>query len=230
VPRFWRIFPALLGVCLVATVAVAAPARAPKAPKIAERSLACLTQTRVEAIRAHPATIRDVFASCDRELARKVPFADAGFQRHAVLASLVAYSMAPYGPSRAVTLPALLRATTMNCGNYGWMTFNLLRRGWGEKEALRLWQSGWDHGAVGNHAQVHAGDVLLDPTIGAVARVRYREVKHGVPAHAVVAFPHRADIDAFARRVIDALANGRYRPSDVLYRQDYSTWRTAGSG
>jgi hypothetical protein len=205
VPRFWRIFPALLGVCLVATVAVAAPARAPKAPKIAERSLACLTQTRVEAIRAHPATIRDVFASCDRELARKVPFADAGFQRHAVLASLVAYSMAPYGPSRAVTLPALLRATTMNCGNYGWMTFNLLRRGWGEKEALRLWQSGWDHGAVGNHAQVHAGDVLL-------------------------AFPHRADIDAFARRVIDALANGRYRPSDVLYRQDYSTWRTAGSG
>jgi hypothetical protein len=194
----------------------------------AKRSLACLTQARVEAIRAQPARIRDVFAACERELARKVPFADAGLQRRAVLASLVAYRMAPYGPSRAVTLPAMLRATSMNCGNYGWMTFNLVRRGWGEEEALHLWQSGWDHGAVGNHAQVHAGDVLLDPTIGAVAQVRYSEVRAGVPAHAIVAFPHRADIAAFAHRVIDALANGLYKPADVLYRQYYYNWRTVG--
>jgi hypothetical protein len=228
VALFRRVFAAILGVWLLAAVPSAAPAQKLTPVKISERKLQCLTPKRVEAIRAHPSTIRDVFASCEPELARKVPFADAGFQRHAVLASLVAYHMAPYGQSRAVRLPALLREKTLDCDNYAWLTFHLVRRGWSEQEALRLWQSGWDHGAVGNHAQVHAGDVLLDPTIGAVAQVRYQEVRTGVPAHAIVAFPHRDDIDTFADRVIEALANGRYKPADVLYRQDYTNWRTVG--
>jgi hypothetical protein len=169
--------------------------------------------------------MRVAFAACESELARKVPFARSEMQRHAVFATLVSYRMAPYGLSHAIELPSLLRAKAMNCANYGWFAFHLVRRGWGEREALHLWQSGWDHGAIGNHAQVHLGNLLLDPTIGAVAQVGYSELLHGVPAHSIVVFAHRGDIDTFADRVTDALARGLYKPADVLYKRDYANWR-----
>jgi len=212
-------------VVLAAPAPAAAPVSAAATTPTAERRLACLSAADVEAIRDRPRHLRAVLRDCRRELARKVPFARPGIERQAVLASLVAYGMAPYGTSYALALRPLLRAEFMSCGNYGWLTFHLVRAAWGEKRALKLWQAGWDHGAVGNHAQVHVGRLLLDPTVALVARVRYRDLRDGARARDIVAFPHRADIADFQARVVDALANGRYRREDVLYTYTYANWR-----
>jgi hypothetical protein len=216
-----------LAVAAAGAALEAAPLRGgePTATTLDTERLTCLTPRRIARVRADPDHLAQVYRRCRPELVRKIPFARPGLQRRAALASLVAYAMAPYGPSKAMALAPLLSASTMNCGNYGWMTFHLVRRAWGERQALRLWQAGWDHGAVGNHAQVHVGDLLLDPTIGVVARVRYEQILDGRPVSRLVAFAHRDDIHEFALRVVDALRHGRYRPADVLYRQDYANWR-----
>jgi hypothetical protein len=167
-----------------------------------------------------------VFTRCRAELIAKVPFARPGVQRHAALASVVAYGLAPYGPDPSVQLRDILQARSLNCGNYTILTFHLVRRAWEEREALRLRQSGWDHGAVGNHPQVHVGDLLLDPTTAVIARIRYRELVRGEPAAELVEFARRPDIEAFGIQVVDALEDGLWRSSDVLYKRDYSGWRT----
>ena len=82
-----------------------------------------------------------------------------------------------------------------------------------------------DGGVLGNHAQVfyrYSGrEVLLDPTVGVVARVSYADAFAGRPLDpsAIADFYHHADpaIASFKRRVVDALATGRYRPAERIY-------------
>ena len=83
--------------------------------------------------------------------------------------------------------------------------------------------AGFDGGAIGNHAQVFLGDgsLLLDPTIGLVAKVGYDEILDGKPVDEgqVLIFRQHNDgiLESFEVKVWQAIVNGSYRPSDVIY-------------
>ena len=84
---------------------------------------------------------------------------------------------------------------------------------------------GFDGGAIGNHAQLFVedkgGELLLDPTIGLVAKIGINDILMGKPLQRdqLRIFRQRSDerLDFFAENVIDAVTNGKYRSSDILY-------------
>src|SRR5205085_2941387 len=76
---------------------------------------------KIERIRHQPAAIREVYCECRDELAADLgdSFSDLNEEdRQAVFCMVVAYSMAPYGESKAIELPDLLASPYLHCGNY----------------------------------------------------------------------------------------------------------------
>lgn len=145
-------------------------------------------------------------------LARKLDAA----QFKAAFATAVANRYAPYGPSHALTIPQLRRATTMNCANYVAVVFWVYRHLGGPVNAARF--MGFDHGAVGNHAQLWFGSMLSDPTTGLIALAPLDAVLAGRPATILVDVSGRPeDPPDFRAQVMTALEDGLYRPQDVIY-------------
>lgn len=173
----------------------------------------------VEAIREHPANqTRKAFDACQGEIETAVPFAVSRLKQKAVLTHVVAYEMAPYGPSTQSDLRGLLAERFLNCGSYGVLAYRLHRATWGKREAREYVQAGWDHGPFGNHAQTMVSGLLIDPTIGAVARVSYRELLAGKRVGKVLSFEGRDELQEFRANVLGALLNGEYRREYALYR------------
>jgi hypothetical protein len=102
----------------------------------------------------------------------------------AAFACVTAYDLTSYGNEPRIgpdyTLKELLAAPHLACDLYCIVTALLFRRV-RPKSPERFWMAGWDHGAVGNHAQLFVEGVglplMLDPTIGAVAIADYNDVK-----------------------------------------------------
>lgn len=84
---------------------------------------------------------------------------------------------------------------------------------------------GFDGGAIGNHVQIEFRDrdteLLLDPTIGVVAKVTLESVLLHRPASSsdLMYFPSKggSEISEFRNTVVTALLKGQYQQSDVLY-------------
>lgn len=180
----------------------------------------------VEAIREHPANqTRKAFDACQGEIETAVPFAVSRLKQKAVLTHVVAYEMAPYGPSNEIALSRLLESPTLNCGNFGVLAYWLHRRAWGREQAKAYQQVGWDNGPILNHAQTMVNGLLLDPTAGVVARVKYADLVSGIPTAEVVSFADKPELPRFTEdlaawriAVQDALALGQYRREQILYR------------
>jgi hypothetical protein len=195
----------------------------PASGPIHER-LECISEGALKSVRAQPSAIVRYRGLCHDEL--KVRLAtlqlDEG-QQDAVMASIFAHSLAPYGPSKAIELKDLLRATQLDCDNYAMLTGHLLKHLPVSGYNLRV--VGFDGGVTGNHAQLifetANGQILLDPTIGLAARAEFNQVMSGTaidPNQVHVFYRHNDPVlKSFADRVADALVNGRYRPSDLLY-------------
>lgn len=125
----------------------------------------------------------------------------------------------------ALDLPSLLREKHIDCDNYAALTgyfANILSPG-RENDLIII---GLDGGSVGNHAQVffrisHNREILADPTVGIYAEEGFNDLLSGKPLAtdkiAVMHMHKDVAIDAFGNRVYTALAEGRYRPSDLLY-------------
>lgn len=185
------------------------------------QALTCITNGALAAVRARPAAIADYQAACRQELATRLPRLNAS-QHDAVIASLFARGMAPYGQSRSMTLPELLKDMYLDCDNYAILTAYLYQylptptRG-------RFQMVGFNGGAVGNHAQLifksGGREILLDPTVGIVAEIGFNALLSGKPITEVHTFYRHGDpaIEPFVRRVKQAITNGEYRPSDLLY-------------
>jgi hypothetical protein len=190
-------------------------------------SLDCLHAAAVESVRADPRRVAGAYRKCRAELALKLGPAFEGLDdRHlqAVFASIVAHAFAPYGQSSALELDALRKEPRLDCDNYAALTGYLVRRlPDARKGALKF--VGYDGGPVGNHAQLfyRAGgrEILLDPTVGVVARVGYAAVLQGapVPPGAVADFYRHGDreLAQFKRRVVAALIGGSHRPEQTIY-------------
>jgi hypothetical protein len=86
---------------------------------------------------------------------------------------------------------------------------------------------GWDHGQIGNHAQVWLGDILLDPTVGIAAATALNAVEHGRPVDGgrIVDLSAHPVLDNYKGLVIWALQAGRYRTVDVIYGRTAEQFR-----
>jgi hypothetical protein len=187
-------------------------------------TLECLSREVIESIRRNPPEILSAYNGCQSDLQRHLEsWGLRRDQRYAIFAALVAHRMAPYGESLALTLDDLLAARQLDCHTYVALTGYLLR--FLPASDYRLRFLGFDGGVIGNHAQLlfetRDQSILLDPTIGMIAMIGYDELMMGAkvdPDRVFSAFAYKdSDIDLFERRVVDAVIEGRYRPSDALY-------------
>jgi hypothetical protein len=161
--------------------------------------------------------------ACAAELAVAVDDWNLGpIERDAILATFVAYHVAPYGPSVAVTFDKLMTETGLDCDNYVMLTGYLFRE---LHPNERLIYVGFDGGKIGNHAQAFvtngASSVLLDPTVGVVANISFDDLLMAhKPAASNVLVDSRNPESAVATlhaNVLSAVLGGGYKPSDLLY-------------
>lgn len=132
-----------------------------------------------------------------------------------VLATIVSHYSAPYGSSNAITEEGILKAETLNCGNYGLLVSFLT----GEEGFDFV---GFEGGAIGNHQQLfyesEGVSLLLDPTIGMIAFTDFDHLMSGKSVEDVFSFySGESAMQQFNKVVLDAVTNGKYRPSDLLY-------------
>lgn len=182
-------------------------------------------------ILANPAAIETFYMQLWRQFAADLGPVDPGLMLGASIlpvafAAVVAWDLKPYGAEPAGTdLATLLAAPSLACDDYVRLAWYLTREmpqvQWAP---ARIAAVGWKGGAVGNHAQMLVGDgantLLLDPTVGLVARIGYDSLVSGRPPAAMQSFwPYNADrpIGSFQQAVQAALLGGKYRPSDALY-------------
>lgn len=188
--------------------------------------LNCLSQNKIEKIKSQPSYANELYAVCLNELNKKLASMNlTKRQLRLIFASTLAQSIAPYGSSKAVTFQELLGEKTLTCASYALLTghFAKILVAAGDRSSLHF--IGFDGGAVGNHAQLiiknNKESLLLDPTIGLVAKIGFDDLLSGksVDASNVHIFRQHndKDINSFAEKVEKAVLNGKYRPSDLLY-------------
>jgi hypothetical protein len=187
--------------------------------------LGCLTDELVARIKVTPSAVLEAFDGCQVEL-RSALGATLGalddVDYFAIFATLVSFRWAPYGAGSGITMADLQKQQVMQCQQYAALAAQLLAMRKAPTDlVVRI--VGVDGGAVLNHAQIfYSRDqvkLLLDPTIGLVAVGGFDEVMRGLPVspRQILDFYDRPDIVEFRDRVVAALTNGRYRPSDLLY-------------
>lgn len=182
-----------------------------------------------QAVISNPDAIRDVYATCR---AKFIADLATGFSAEPedhirlAFASVMAYDLKPYGACTPMELPLMLAAPVLDCDNYVAVTWHLFNR-LVPQPVTRFMAVGWDGGPFGNHAQIIAekegyGYILADPTIGLLqCRYGFDWIASGKTCSAAYRkeFLWRPDpaIQSFRTKVVDALANGTYRPSHLLY-------------
>ena len=200
------------------SVSAPLPAQPPMSVK-----LQCLDGVDVRAALTAAGGTKDLRDRCAGEVTPLV--ADWGLNEielDALIVTFIAYRSAPYGQSRAVTREALMTDAGLDCDNYVLLVEYLLRD---LHPDTRLVFVGFDGGEIGNHAQalVAGGDtsVLLDPTVGVVARVGYNSLLKGIPlaSDMILRDTHEpeAAVASLHHRVATSLMEGKYNPSDMLY-------------
>jgi hypothetical protein len=166
-------------------------------------------------------------------------------------ATLTAYQLTTYGPEPSGPYPALesiLRWPTMACDVFCHVALQLFtlarpsspivfrRIGWaGPSDEVGAVLTPPSPSPVGNHAQLvvcsgatQAGTaLLLDPTIGAIAKVRFPQFLEGARSicyHRMGTGPHPRTATDFGEQfpldVKSALQNGLFRPEQLIYYQD----------
>ncbi|WP_304985766.1 hypothetical protein [Coxiella-like endosymbiont] len=146
--------------------------------------------------------------------------------RKIVFATLVAYKLKPYGvcspPSSSHSLQIDLSCSSLVCSDYVRITYELYRL-LHPIAPIKIIFVGWNGGIIENHVQIftkYTGiPLLLDPTIGLIAKATFDQVAsgHKIPSAEMINFYSRNDIDTFFHTVIGSLNTGSYKPSDLLY-------------
>jgi len=181
------------------------------------------------AIIANPDAIRNIYAAyMERFMADLGPDFSSEPEEHIRLAfaSVMAYDLKPYGNCTVIDLSQMLASPVWDCDNYVAVTWHLFNR-LVPQPTTRFMAVGWDHGPFGNHAQIIAekagyGSLLADPTIGLVQRgFGFNWIASGKPCSAAgrKEFLWRPDpaLRSFRDKVVGALVEGEYRPSQLLY-------------
>lgn len=136
-----------------------------------------------------------------------------------ILSMIVSHNAARYGASSAIDYNQIRTEKTLNCSNQPILMGYLL-----PGKSIQI--VGFDGGAVGNHSQAlyTRGNfsLLLDPTASVIATIKYDSLLQGKPADNVILLHQNLEnsdeiTDTFTYKVISALSEGTYLPSDILY-------------
>lgn len=154
-----------------------------------------------------------------------------------VFSAIAAFDLKAYGPEPSdVSLAAIIASPTLACDGYvrlAWyFTGYLPQIKW--PPPAKIVALGWNNGIVGNHAQMMVSDglntLLLDPTVGVVARIGYDALLQGKPPTAIQSFwayNSGRPLFTFEETVVNAILQGKYRPGDAMYYAtsltDYNT-------
>ena len=183
----------------------------------------------VAAIKANPLGMSGAYTGCVNELRADLGPAFAALDHpglELVFASIVAHKVASYGTSYKICLHELLSESKLACDNYAYLTDQLVQLLPDPPAHGALHMLGFDHGAVGNHAQLFLSSgplpIMVDPTIGLVAVTTLDGVLGGqpIPVASIASFYSWSDpyiVGVFLPDVYGALAMGRYKASDVIY-------------
>lgn len=189
------------------------------------KQLGCLSEPVLAAVKKDFSAVLGAYETCRQELEKRLVLPGLSENgRRAAFASIVAHTWAPYGGSTAKAPIDLAQAKVLDCDNYAVLTGHLMAL---LAPAEQLQYVGWDHGPVGNHAQIFfepldgSTALLLDPTVGLVAAADFERVIGGgaVPADQIFSFFVGSD-RAFHDLVRNALVAGKYRPKNLLYFYD----------
>lgn len=185
--------------------------------------LECLNNKVINKIKKNNA-MDEIFSSCNREI-RSILAQDFGpigdDALRAILSTIIAANFADYGNSSAITFEDIANSDFLNCGN----TILLAGYLYGSKERS-LRSIGFDGGKIGNHAQLYYNNgtqLLLDPTIGLIAKTSFDDLLRGVPVpkDQIRVFSIKAkNIDLFRQKVYLAVLLGQYHPSDFMYMHE----------
>jgi hypothetical protein len=202
--------------------AVAQPSGVVEVPSF--NKLSCISESRKATIRRDPKNgVVQALENCQQEINEKLkPLKLTEGEKRIAFLSILAHSMAPYGPSRSILLEDLLSDKSMDCDNYAILTghFNSIIN----DKTYEINFVGFDGGAAGNHAQLFINSekgLLLDPTIGLVARIGFNDLLSGksMKSNQVIVFRQHTDkqLEFFEKKVYNAILQGKYKPSDLLY-------------
>jgi hypothetical protein len=216
----------LIGIAFIPFISRGSDNQPPETTEINSNTLDCLSKAELEEIRLFPirSTIQNSFITCQTELKEKLDKLKlSDKQIFMVYLSILSQSMAPFGHSNSIELVDLLKDKTLDCDNYALLFGHFYKIFNDQGMSLRF--IGYDGGAIGNHAQIFAegkeGTILLDPTIGLVAKTTFNTLLRGYPLKESEFIRFRVhedtNIDLFAKKVIDSISKGKYRPSDLLY-------------
>lgn len=191
-----------------------------------KQTLSSLTDNKITTIKDDPSRINSIFESCKDELRADLgsSFSDLNNDElFCVFSCLVAYRLAPYGKSKTLDFNQILHEPALACDKYviavgGFCEYRKM-------ENISLSFVGWNGGAVGNHAQMFVvnskggTNLLLDPTIALVAKANFNQVASGKPidGKSIIDFSTRSELASFRTKVVKALFNGEYKPSDFMY-------------
>lgn len=151
----------------------------------------------------------------------------------AVFATMTAYASRPYGQSDAVTINEMVLAEELDCDNKVALAV-LIYRALGGTSPARI--VGWysEEMGVGNHAQIFLEAetaLMLDPTVGLIAVAEFDEIASGraIDRDHLIDFYWGDEIRSYRDRVFNAVWNGHYKPSHLMYWfADLESYRNAG--
>jgi hypothetical protein len=143
------------------------------------------------------------------------------------VAALVCHALKPYGTGSLPDLRSMLAASTLDCSNYGILALYVSRVLAADIDSsIEVHLVGWQSETIGNHQMLFAvmrdtgeGALVLDPTVGVIAKGTFDWVASQRPISPsnILAFCQQSILDTSRDQVVDALINGRLKPSELLY-------------
>lgn len=221
----WRgVLAGLVAACLLCAPASAAP--------VHSGSLACFDAPTITQLKRDPDhAFPSLYASCSPQLRDLLgpEFADLSDSAlRFVLGAVAAHSMSIYGASTVYDLRSLSTLPMLDCAGYAALAWHLARvAGADVRHAVVV---GWDGSPVGNHAQLlydePGNDLVLDPTVGVVARASLAGVLAGHPVASERMFlferaPTPIPLDELRDMVTRSLFLGQFGPGSLTYEQPY---------
>ena len=187
-----------------------------------------IPQGEIERIRKNPSSMYDSFQAHRDPMERRLGamFRDLSEDElYVIYCSLVAYGMAPYGPSNSVDLVGMLQERYLSCGNYPVLTMKLAEAGKLKiQKSVRVPYIALRRAGSSGHGflfimKSNGTDVYLDPTYGLVVRANFDTIIGGHPVNqrAFRDFGYRSEIDFAKGPMINKIKKGEIRPSELLY-------------
>jgi hypothetical protein len=170
-----------------------------------------------------PAKVPAWYRACKPELKlllSKQGIVPSSNAMRALWATAAAHAFKPYGPSDAITYREIRGEPTINCANYSFLALYLFEDIGGQNIAIY----GFDGGQLTNHAQLWAGDILLDPTVGIVSKISFKVARSGVRSNKIVDVSLADRSPDFRGLVVKVIREGFYPSSTLLYRYTRADW------